>query len=73
MLSYQAHVGQHSNEGNRTVRVNRTLSVIVAAGLLLGGANLAVYAANGRSLVLGKVNKERPARPPSRTPAPVRL
>ncbi len=37
---------------------NRTTAILVAAGLLVGGANLAAYAANGRPLLLGKINKE---------------
>jgi hypothetical protein len=37
---------------------SRTTAVLLAAGLLVGGANLAAYAANGKPLLLGKANKE---------------
>jgi hypothetical protein len=36
----------------------RVLPVLVATGVLIGGANLAAYAANGQPLVLGHSNSE---------------
>jgi len=37
---------------------SRTTAIILAAGVLVGGANIAVYAANGKPLLLGRINKE---------------
>jgi hypothetical protein len=37
---------------------HRTTAVILAAGVLVGGANVAAYAANGHPFLLGKINKE---------------
>jgi hypothetical protein len=37
---------------------NRTFTVVLAALVLVGGANLAAYAANGSPLLLGKTNNE---------------
>ncbi len=37
---------------------SRTTAILAAAVVLVGGANLAAYAANGRPLLLGKVNTE---------------
>ncbi|WP_372727387.1 hypothetical protein [Nocardioides sp.] len=38
--------------------LNRAVGVVAAAAVLIGGANLAAYAANGKPLLLGKTNKE---------------
>lgn len=39
------------------LRDNRALGILLAAVVLVGGANIAVYAANGKPLLLGKGNQ----------------
>ena len=42
----------------RSPRGSRVIAVLLAAVVLIGGANLAAYAANGKPLLLGKTNVE---------------
>lgn len=46
---------------SRTTRLSRPMSVVLAAGVLVGGANVAAYAATGGKFILGHTNKANQA------------